>query len=82
MREMSGQYYEDNKERLQKMNQDQYNGLSVKKKKRKKKKESIIDFGNGICLKKKYVTIIEKISEEDIQKMIEYMKYYLKTFKK
>ena len=52
-----------------------------KKKKRKKKKESIIDFGNGICLKKKYVTIIEKISEEDIQKMIEYMKYYLKEYR-
>ena len=39
MREMSGQYYEDNKERLQKMNQDQYNGLSVKKKKKKEKRE-------------------------------------------
>ena len=31
--------------------------------------------------KKKYVTIIEKISDEDIQKMIEYMKYYLKEYR-
>ena len=40
MREMSGQYYEDNKERLQKMNQDQYSGLSEKKKKEKRKKRA------------------------------------------
>ena len=46
MREMPGQYYEDNKESLQKMNQDQYNGLSEKKKKKKnkKKKETLKKF--------------------------------------